>query len=214
MVLSLQIKRAIRHTYERAFVATNLPRPFLHIGAIFIHIPKAAGSSVAMGLYGCQIGHRTLREYLTVDRKTTESLFSFTVCRDPLDRLYSAFRFLKQGGMTRSDKAWAKRNLTPEMCFEEFVRERLNLRSVTSYIHFVPQHRFVERYHLGPVGVDLICRFESIENDFRRVCDRLQIDLELEQLNKSQDKTDIDLSPEGRAIVRTQYARDYWLFGY
>jgi hypothetical protein len=60
--MELRIKRFLRLAYEIGTQADNLPEPFLRTRSLFIHIPKAAGTSIVMELYGCQVGHRTLRE--------------------------------------------------------------------------------------------------------------------------------------------------------
>ena len=65
--------------------------------AIFIHIPKCAGVSVAQALFGNLAGgHATLDKYLNVfEAHCIEEYFLFTIVRNQWDRLVSAYFFLK-----------------------------------------------------------------------------------------------------------------------
>eukprot|EP01035_Chromulina_nebulosa_P025342 gene25342-33078_t len=53
-------------------------------GAIFIHIPKTGGSSIALALYGSKlVGHRPARELYEPAKKAFRAVPSFSVVRDP-----------------------------------------------------------------------------------------------------------------------------------
>ncbi len=69
----------------------------LETGVIFIHVPKAAGSSIKTEIYGKpQFGHRRIAEFYAYDRARTAAFFKFAFVRNPWDRMLSAFTYLRQ----------------------------------------------------------------------------------------------------------------------
>ena len=65
--------------------------------ALFIHIPKAAGTSVSVALFGesqCH-GHLMAKRYRFVNKKKFDAYFKFTITRHPVSRFISAFNYLK-----------------------------------------------------------------------------------------------------------------------
>ena len=77
---------------------------------IFFHIPKTAGISVSTALFGnVKWGHRNVAFYKShFGEKFFNSLYKFSFVRNPYDRLYSAFTFLKNGGMNNQDLLFSK----------------------------------------------------------------------------------------------------------
>lgn len=211
--MDLATKQMLRRIYERATFKVNVPGPCLSRGCLFVHIPRSAGSSLCLAMFGCQVGHRRLRDYQVGRDRRMEHLLKFTVCRDPVDRVFSGYRFLKAGGLTRSDENWAKKHLVKNMSFDGFVRDVLVPERKTPYIHFVPQHEFVERYTYGPVGVDVICRYENLAEDVGKVAGVLGIELDLAHVNAS-PKAKLEHDPATVDTLKRLYARDYYLFGY
>ena len=65
---------------------------------IFIHVPKAAGVSVNCSIYGRPLGHFYAQDVKKFYPRMFESLYVFGVVRHPVDRLYSAYHFARQGG--------------------------------------------------------------------------------------------------------------------
>jgi Sulfotransferase family len=66
--------------------------------AIFIHVPKNAGTSINAALYGFNPGHRSARLYDAFAQETFAAAESFAVLRNPIDRFLSSFDFLMAGG--------------------------------------------------------------------------------------------------------------------
>lgn len=94
MALARGRARAVwRHTLgERTWSAVR------NAGVLFIHIPKTGGTSVCAHLYGRNLPHWTWAFYREAFGPEVNALPSFAVLRDPVERLISAYRFLRQGG--------------------------------------------------------------------------------------------------------------------
>ena len=71
-------------------------------GLLFIHTPKAAGTSISEALYGLQVKHTSVRVYEKVAPGLLETAESFAVVRNPLERFLSAYQYAVNGGT--SDK--------------------------------------------------------------------------------------------------------------
>lgn len=188
---------------------------------IFIHIPKSAGVSVCTSLFGnLGGGHTTADDYeIVYSSLEFHSYFKFSFVRNPWDRLYSAYRYLKAGGMNAEDKAWAHNHLRPYETFESFVLNWVNPLSVNSYIHFVPQHKFIVLSRKKEICVDFLGRFENLESDFSEIIERCPSlnESALEKLNASEKNRTYfrdAYSSNMSAIVEKAYAEDITLFGY
>lgn len=72
---------------------------------LFIHVPKNAGTSLSMALYGRTITHDTIRYYESVAPDFLASAVTVAVIRDPVERFVSAFRFAQSGGTHRQVSA-------------------------------------------------------------------------------------------------------------
>lgn len=194
-------------------------RRLIETQSVFVHIPKAAGLSIATSLYGTEGGlHTKLSTYRYVLSKSEfESFFKFTFVRNPWDRLLSAYRFLKAGGWTDSDRRWYQQNLGTCRDFREFVHHHLARPEVRGWIHFRPQHEFLcLPWRSGP-QVDFIGYFENIEQDFQIVRDRLGIPCELLTINKKNQSNQsyVDFyDDEMIRIVGQHYRIDVRMLGY
>ena len=89
-----QLMRLFHRRIPEAMRARNL---------IFVHVPRAAGTSIVRSLYGdgC-IHHHSMHYYRTLDPDFAEQAASFAILRDPLERFASAFAFVRAGGTDTS----------------------------------------------------------------------------------------------------------------
>ena len=184
---------------------------------IFVHIPKNAGLSVSYTLFGNTGGsHRKIRDYQKLfSHNTFRRYYKFTFVRNPWDRVVSTYFFLKAGGLTEKDKAWAEINLYHFQNFNDFVRGWLNEENINNSLHFQRQHIFLEGEN-GKIAVDFIGRFENIEEDFKIITNKLKIKRTLTKTNDSIRKLNYRdyYNEETKAIVDNVYHRDIILFNY
>jgi hypothetical protein len=191
---------------------------FDELECIFVHIPKAAGVSVNRELFGNLGGaHRTVRTYKRVFGPVRfKKYFKFTFVRNPYSRLLSAYRFLKRGGFCDVDKEWAEENLGQFHSFPEFVHEWLTPESIMTYNHFRPQFMYLCDRSFEP-EVDFIGRFESIDEDFEKVCQHLNISRKLKKYNRDSEKeehwTEFYTDRELEKVYQI-YKKDFELFNY
>lgn len=196
-------------------------QPFDENRCIFVHVPKTAGVSVSRELFGnLSGGHTPIATYeLVFPGRDFEAYFKFAFVRNPWGRLYSAYQFLKAGGMSKGDHRWAERNLAGISGFTEFVENYLARSNILSSIHFVPQSRFLCRPGSTEVLVDFVGRYESLDRDFRTVKARIGLDPAGGLPHFNQGKSGggdyrAAYTPETRRIVADLYHEDVELFGY
>jgi len=185
---------------------------------IFVHVPKAAGTSVSRAIGDDLILHYTALEYRRIfGKKDFDDYYKFAIVRNPWDRLYSAYSFLKSGGWNAKDKRWFDDNISKYENFESFVSEWVTAENVRSYIHFLPQCDFLCDRR-GVLLVDFIGRFESIDRDFSLVAEKIGIaDNGLKKENQTKkrigDYREV-YTDKTASIVGEVYARDCNLLNY
>ena len=77
--------------FRRRAAPGLVPRQFRRDAAIFIHVPKCAGSALLDAWIGFQTGHVTAEAYHAADPAFFGSAYVFTFVRDPLARFVSAY---------------------------------------------------------------------------------------------------------------------------
>jgi hypothetical protein len=182
---------------------------------IFVHITKSAGTSVATSLFGQLPYHYTASQYRVIfGRKCFDKYYKFAFVRNPWDRLYSAYSYLKGGGWNDKDQAWTDDNIAHITNFNDFVLDWLNLERLNSHIHFWPQSKFLCDSKGEPI-VDKLYYFETIQTDFSHVTNKLQLDKVLQNTNASKRESyRIVYNSESIAKVYELYKQDIENFGY
>ena len=95
---------------------------------IFIHVPRAAGTSIAQALYGPRNTlHHSIRYYRTVAPRFFAEAESFALLRDPFDRFASSYAFVRAGGTADCRLS------------DAFRAQTAHLRSVDDYLCFLEQ---------------------------------------------------------------------------
>jgi hypothetical protein len=190
-------------------------RSYDQIECIFVHITKSAGTSIAKSLFSELPYHYTASQYRVIyGRNKFNRYFKFAFVRNPWDRLYSAYSFLQGGGWNDKDKLWADQHLNGVSDFNDFVMNWLTPDRLNSHIHFWPQTRFIcDRK--GKILLDHIAYFENINDEFTKICLKLNINKQLSHTNRSQrDSYTQVYTPEAIDKVRSLYQQDITLLGY
>jgi hypothetical protein len=192
-------------------------RPFDENEVIFVHVPKAAGTSVSRSLFGSLGGgHTKMSEYQVVfSPSELRRYFKFTFVRNPWDRLHSAYHFLRNGGASQRDREFA-RTLEDFGSFDEFVCRWVNEKNVETFVHFEPQNRFICLPGRRKPAVDFVGRFENLAEDYEAIRARVASAQPLLHVNKTDDRPDFreEYSDKARAIVARVYRRDIEMLGY
>lgn len=181
---------------------------------VFIHIPKAAGTSICELLYGKRVSHFTITEIKTLDVKAElSSLPVFTVIRDPVDRLLSSYNFAVSGTGTNGAVSNPGQYQTPKFLnFDKFLSEWLSEKDLSERDRiFWPQYSFISDG--SGVLIDKIFKLEST-GSLKDYLDSLGIRSELRQANKTVQSTIArsELSAKQLAAIKKIYIKDFELY--
>jgi len=162
----------------------------------FVHIPKTAGTSIYKTLGIKEPGHKRLLEY-------TPNTFS--VVRNPFDRLVSHFCYIKTNN-SYYYKKHPQCDLMKDCNFSDFVYLLLSSKETL----LDPQCYYICD-DKDNVLVEHILRFESLNEDFKKFWD-----LNLLHVNKSKRKKDwrFYYNDKTLEIVNKVYAKDFQIFNY
>lgn len=195
----------------------RFPQPFAQRSCLFIHVPKCAGSSVCAALFdGWSPGHVPLYWYEQQFPKQFASSFKFAFVRDPLERAYSAYAFLRGNELSQRDQA-AQKLVSHYRDFDDFVGRWLHPETIDRQLHFAAQTDFLTD-SFGHLALDFIGYQEHLERDFRLVCEQLGRAVVLPRVNSTQQRSSMPVrdfcSTRTRRLVRRVYQRDYEMLGY
>ena len=211
--MGLNIFKKIQHILS---FNTKEPNPilslFLEKKCLFFHIPKTAGISISNSIYGdIKWGHRTVNYYKSYyGDEVFNSLYKFCFVRNPYDRLFSAYTFLKKGGINDQDLAFSEKHLNEYLDFEDFVLRGLEKKEIMEWVHFRPQHTFVCDDN-DKMVMDFVGKMENINEDFSYLCKQINVNVELKKLNMSSVKKN-DFSDNIKSIIKSKYQKDFTLF--
>jgi hypothetical protein len=183
---------------------------------IFIHMPKTAGISLVKSIFGDVTleGHRSVSFYKQVFGSRYSDFFTFTIVRNPWDRLYSSYKFLQKGGINIHDKNAFETHLSIYKDFEDFVLNGLNEKIIWEIMHFIPQHEFICDKN-GKIIVDYVGKFENLNKVVDKINDILKSEFKLEHHNKTNKKDYKDIyTTEMIVKVNQIYQKDIDIFEY
>lgn len=200
----------------------NLYRRYLYWrrnSCIFVHVPKAAGTTVNKAIYGKTLGHYSALEIEEKFPTLFKSCFSFSLVRNPWDRVLSAYRFACVGKTdTMGVHNPNQYKINEFKTFEKFVCEWLPNKNVRKLdFIFMPQHQFVCDNE-SKIMVDHLGKVEAMGETVAILNEKLnrkiKIGVENSTSSSSKEFRHYYSSPEMIDIVRSVYRRDVELFGY
>lgn len=186
---------AMRHRYLDRFV--------------FIHINKTGGSSIEKA-FKLPFEHKTALEKIQeLGSEKWNHRFTFTVVRNPWDKVVSHFCFRVKTNQTNLG--------AHSISFSEWVKRAYGQQDPLYYDKprmFMPQCNWITD-HDGHILVNKVCRFEQLEADLLEICRRLKKKVHLEHLKKS-DRGDYRqyYDSESIEIIEKWFLRDIDRFGY
>lgn len=201
-------------------VRANVRRrsPYWHAeGVIFIHVPKAAGTSISYSLYGRSLGHIKASDILKYASRDTQKLYKFSFVRNPWDRAVSAYHFAKRGGTSDAGMTKPKKYQGAEFStFECFVRDWLvkqNLSDLDPVFRCQSEYLYDSK---GRLLVDYLGHVESISDDIETIAKEQHLNINLKVMNRSErgDYRDYYSTDELVDIVGSIYKEDVNNFGY
>lgn len=181
---------------------------------IFVHIPKAAGTSVRVALGEPKIGRQHLPWwiYQQASPKRFDEYYKFAFVRDPLERALSGYKYLKSGG-NKSGDLIVSQYLKRYKSFNDFVECELLNGNMIYHPIFRPQSWYLCDWN-GDIRVDYIGRFENLENDFNHIMKNMGLKQSgLPNINKSNGSDEV-VSNYSKVLIKKIYKDDYILFDY
>ncbi|CAH7062716.1 conserved hypothetical protein [Vibrio chagasii] len=189
-----------------------IPKPALNKKVIFIHVPKAAGTSICTSIYGIQLGHIMAKDYYLSDPKHYNNIKSFGIVREPIARFISAYYFLENGGMNINDKSNYKKYIEKYKDINDFVSNiSEDFISNCPVVHFKKQVDFL--YYENRCIVDFVYKLEDINNiDF---INDLNLDIKVGSKNvNSESNLNDKLNDDSIEKIKHLYREDFDSFYY
>jgi hypothetical protein len=178
---------------------------------VFIQVPRTASTTISHAIGETDRRHKKAVWYERYNQELFERLYTFSVVRNPWDKIHSAFCFLKNGGANVLDDEWASKNICHCDSFDQFVLslKQKNFRNkVLSWTHFTPQTKFISD-SAGDINLDYIGKFERINNVMDRISKKVEFENDVEVLNKSSKKDYKSVyTKEMKKIVHNLYKED------
>ena len=176
---------------------------------IFIHINKTAGSSIERALQ-LRFEHKTAAEKRgELGDWRWNRAFKFSFVRNPWDKALSHYNYrvaTDQTGM--GDR---------HIAFRDWILRAYGEHDPRYYDQprmFMPQYSWLTDGD-GRIAVDFVGRFESLEDDFAKVCNRIGANCRLPHLKRSpHGHYSRAYDAESRDCIATAFAADLSHFGY
>lgn len=202
-----------RHLIGRFFY-NPFTKEMINKKILFIHIPKAGGTSIATALYGKASGHPYLYQYYLANKNFTKTFYKFCVVRNPYDRLLSAFLHISNRECNPDFKLLFK-----QLNIKSFDDLILNLNDKSIYrkicnriVHFRSQYELI--YHRN-VSMDEIFKFEDFNSIEQSLNKRLNQKISIKKLNTSKRTHYRDYYNKFSInVVKKIYKKDLEMFNY
>lgn len=153
------------------------------------------------------VKRKKLNNNFIVNSKQYKSYFKFTIVRNPWERVYSAYKNIMRDEIHMKQRGI----ISLDLQFSDFVKNYVSSDYLT-----IPAVEYLKNYK-GEIDMDYIGRFENLESDFQKICDRMHLsNIKLPHKIKSKKKGNYKefYSNETRKLVGELFKEDIELFGY
>ena len=185
-------------------------------GAIFIHVPKCAGTTIISQI-PLAAGHRSAEFFSRYAPDLWQSAFTFGFSRSPYERLVSAFHYLRSDKTSRRDKAWGDANLRQFADFQAFTEGLQSSRvrhQVMGWLHFLPQVYYICDAS-NKILVDFVGRTETFNQDIETINARANLSLEpLRKRHVPRPNRQAYYTAKSAKLVEEIYGADFETFGF
>lgn len=211
------MNRLLGHKFTKRIFINKYINLYKNSDIIFIHIPKSAGTSITNELYGKRNGHLTAIQIKnSLGNRKYDEKFSFTVTRNPYDRLVSSYFYAiqggsKDGGISNPDKykSYEFRD------FKTFVKKWLvNQNLDTIDVIFRPQYKFI--FEGEKCLVNYFGKLDELDEVNKKIISVTGQSFDFKHKNKSNRLNDFMTyyDEETKAIIKKLYFLDFKLLGY
>lgn len=194
---------------------------------IFIHIPKNSGTTMANELQNTY-SHTTLLEgvvrdgmnigidrmhlyYDVIDKfipkNKLDNYFKFCIVRNPYNKLYSAWNFIKDRHGYKDVNDFIKYKLDDEFIYGKELIPR------DARVHYRPQFTFVYDNENNKFA-DFIIRYENLNEDIHKMNEKYGLKIPLYDNGNTQKSYISLLNKESITKINSLYKKDFELFNY
>jgi len=178
---------------------------------LFVHIPRAAGTSIRTVLdkHIIDFGHNKLTMFN--DRK---NYYSFCFVRNPYQRFMSSYYYYKQSINKTKKGDIIKQEIDRFKNFEDFALNLQNSEYITNYNHFHTQKSYV--YDNDDKLVNFIGYCEFLQRDLDILCNTIGIESVVAQRlnNSSHGAIKSEYTQDMKDHIYDYYIDDFKTFGY
>ncbi|WP_206613591.1 sulfotransferase family 2 domain-containing protein [Parahaliea mediterranea] len=176
---------------------------------VFIHINKTGGSSIEKAL-GAGLDHSTaLEKYRQLGADAWARKFVFSVVRNPWDKVVSHYHYRVKTNQTGLGEQ--------PIPFAEWLQRCYVERDSRYYDQprmFMAQRDWLVDEH-GEMLVEFVGRFETLQQDFEGICQRIGVQASLGHAKPSDRGSYRDYyNADTQAIIAEAFAADIDSFGY
>lgn len=207
MKIAAIVKNIISSKISESIVHKHLDMDFC-----FIHINKTGGTSISKALGLSNKRHWTFREIENkVPRHILDNTFKFSFVRNPFDKVVSHFKYRLKTGQLESQgfngdfDTWVNQTYGPDE----------DGRLIHPLKMFLTQSEWLKSWN-GEININFIGRFESINDDFRKLNAILGGHSNLPHLNKTSGVRYRSFfnNPRSKDIIFEYFKEDFNRFNY
>lgn len=187
--------------------------------SVFVHVPRTGGTSVEQILRPHTtknpiFGHTTAVEFQMMFPEEWENYYSFGYVRNPWDRLASSFFYMQR---SHRESFFVKNFVLPyRLDLSSFIMNvvRDSPSSIFMIEHLRPQFHYLCNTDRS-LAVDFVGRFESINEDWKIIADKIGLEESLPHTNHSNRKHySKHYTSEAAEVIAQVYKDDIEIFDY